>query len=188
MKLFGFFLKREQGTRRAECPSLPAPRYCARVRHSAEANHANDAGGVRNKSGFRPTGLNDEIESVRRGFISLRKSPNEQTASGSGSLLLRKEDRASRVQPRNPAYRSNISQNDEMKESGTRRAECPSLPAPRYCARVRHSAEANHAINTGGVRNRSGFRPTRLRRSEPCDRYRWSAPHETGRRRRYEII
>ena len=120
-------------TRRAECPSLPVPRYCVRVRHSAEANHASKTGGVRNKSGFRPTGLNDEIEPVRRGFISLRKSPNEQTASGSGSLLLRKEDRASRVQPRNPAYRSNISQNDEMKER-----------------------------KTGGVRNKSGFRPTGL--------------------------
>ena len=74
---------------------------------------------------------------------------------------------ASRVEPspgqeRNPAYKGNISQNDEMKESGTRRAECPSLPAPRYCARVRHSAEANQASKTGGVRNKSGFRPTEL--------------------------
>ncbi|MEL7636786.1 MAG: cohesin domain-containing protein [Anaerolineaceae bacterium] len=102
---------KESGTRRAECPSLPVPRYCARVRHSAEANQASKTGGVRNKSGFRPTGLNDEIEPVRRGFISLRKSPNEQTASGRGSLLLRKEDRASRVQPRNPAYENN--QNDK---------------------------------------------------------------------------
>ena len=130
-------------TGRAECPSLPAPRYCARVRHSAEANHAIGAGRV-------------------------RQMPTPPVASA-----------------RTPSAEGG---------NGTRRAECPSLPAPRYCARVRHSAEANHANDTGGVRDKSGFRPTRLRRSEPCGRCRRSPqqkripPYKTPSKRTMRTI
>ena len=47
---------------------MPVPRYCARVRHSAEANQASKTGGVRNKRGFRPTGLNDRIAGKHGGL------------------------------------------------------------------------------------------------------------------------
>ncbi len=139
MKLFGFILNREQGTRRAECPSLPAPRYCARVRHSAEANHANDAGGVRNKSGFRPTRLR-------------RSEPCDR-------------NRRSPQQKRIPPYKA---------PPKRIMRSIPAESATEADSALQGFAEANHANDTGGVRNKSGFRPTRLRRSEPCDRNRRS--------------
>ena len=111
-----------------------------------------------------------KIEPVGRGLVSRRYLHIGQMPSGHGSPPLRNEIKerfftkealndkikngcASRVEKRNPAYKSNISQNDEMNESNIRRAECPSFG---------HSAESNQASKTGGVHNRSGFRPTGL--------------------------
>ena len=105
----------------------------------AEAKHANDTGGVRNRSGFRPTRLR-RSEPCKR----CRRSPQQR---------------------RIPPYKAPPKRIMRSK---------PAESATEADSALQGSAEANHAINTGGVRNRSGFRPTRLRRSEPCERYRRS--------------
>ena len=97
----------------------------------AEANHANDTDGVRNKGGFRPTRLRRSESSGR-----YRRSPQQK---------------------RIPPYKASPKRTMRSK---------PAESATEADSALQGFAEANHANDTGRVRNKSGVRTTRLRRSE----------------------
>ena len=189
----------------------------------AEANHAIETSGVRNRSGFRPTRLRRSessgryrrspqqkrippykaspkrtmrtipAESATKADFALQGFAEANHAIETGRVRNKGGFRPTRLRRSEPCerYRRSPQQRRIPPYKAPPKRTMRSIPAEsatKADSALQGSAEANHANDTGGVRNGSGFRPTRLRRSEPCDRYRWSAPHETGRRRRYEII